>query len=514
MRIFQTGLLLSTAIIGLSISAVNAQLVINPFPNEPAPKVEPKKALEPVDMMRAQVPQAATVDTIQPVKTIIEPPVKVQSFNIEDYYADFENTRPQVRTVKASPIVETMEPEIDALKNDERAYDPIQWDDVPLERSYAEPILPEPVINERRQARAEIYKGAPPPPLRASTIEPVAPIVNIAKVNKVVSSPVAVAPVMPSVDQKELTSLKAKNAELEQAITALSRKEQQIEDARIAKLEERLAELEGLKATTTNLQTDNMMLKAEIETMQETRKQIDVAPKITTAMIADDLLSEPAPQAKPLYASSSSYKDDTFNISEYYDSFAKRPQAQSVRPVFKDAEPVEAQAFDIASLAPVNQEPLSSFDAPRISSSISADSLLDAASSTPEVAAISVPQKMQPIFEEMPAAAQAQIEVQPEPQYTPPTQPKMVQAPQVTRPSWNANAGLSLQNVLAEWSRQENADLIWDTPANFNLMDGLNVQTSYESAVETVLAQYNAQSERPVGSLYINPETGQKTLVI
>ena len=79
---------------------------------------------------------------------------------------------------------------------------------------------------------------------------------------------------------------------------------------------------------------------------------------------------------------------------------------------------------------------------------------------------------------------------------------------------WSAAQGSGLQTVLQSWSSRNNVRLIWNADRNFALKQGVSQGGSYESALQSVLGQFSSDSERPVGRLNTDPNTGMKLLII
>lgn len=81
---------------------------------------------------------------------------------------------------------------------------------------------------------------------------------------------------------------------------------------------------------------------------------------------------------------------------------------------------------------------------------------------------------------------------------------------------WTAKAGDNLKEVIANWSVQENVELVWDTTEKYSVLNNLVHNDSYEKAIAGLLNQYTLQkqSSRPVGQLYIDPDTGEKMLIV
>lgn len=153
------------------------------------------------------------------------------------------------------------------------------------------------------------------------------------------------------------------------------------------------------------------------------------------------------------------------------------------------------------------------------------------------VQAVAEPQE-EPIIEEAPqevpapeevisAAEPVMIapEVVPEPQVEE-LQPEPVQvqqqeeapaAPAVMQQAplrWQAARGADVQEVLSLWSGDAGVELLWAVEAPFNAPESFSLEGAYEDAVVALLDQFLGSPVRPVADLYVDPETGKKTLVV
>ncbi len=80
--------------------------------------------------------------------------------------------------------------------------------------------------------------------------------------------------------------------------------------------------------------------------------------------------------------------------------------------------------------------------------------------------------------------------------------------------TWMASRGMTVLTVLRQWSQHEGVQLIWDSDAEFLVIGTLRMQDSYEAAVAALLGQYSEDMLRPVGHLYVDPDSGQRFLVV
>lgn len=81
---------------------------------------------------------------------------------------------------------------------------------------------------------------------------------------------------------------------------------------------------------------------------------------------------------------------------------------------------------------------------------------------------------------------------------------------------WRVQSGDSLRKKLAQWSLDQGVELIWDSAREFDVPVGASYAESFEEAVAATLHQFSARrgAERPVGELFVDPDSGKKVLVI
>ena len=79
---------------------------------------------------------------------------------------------------------------------------------------------------------------------------------------------------------------------------------------------------------------------------------------------------------------------------------------------------------------------------------------------------------------------------------------------------WTAPVGASLQQILKNWSNKANAELIWESDQGFSVLQPINVNGSYEEALQSLLNQYSTLRIRPAANLNNDPVTGRKTLFV
>jgi hypothetical protein len=79
---------------------------------------------------------------------------------------------------------------------------------------------------------------------------------------------------------------------------------------------------------------------------------------------------------------------------------------------------------------------------------------------------------------------------------------------------WETPAGADIKETLDTWANAAGVTMVWDVPEKFVVRDTIVMEGTFESAVAVLLEQYTAQTIRPVGNLHINPEDGQRVLII
>ncbi|MFN3701337.1 MAG: TcpQ domain-containing protein [Alphaproteobacteria bacterium] len=92
-----------------------------------------------------------------------------------------------------------------------------------------------------------------------------------------------------------------------------------------------------------------------------------------------------------------------------------------------------------------------------------------------------------------------------------------VAAPNTGNFKWSAHSGDDLRTTISRWSREEGVDLIWESDNQYNVLMTVQLNESYESALLSLLNQYRSNSpgsSKPVGEMFIDPESGSKALII
>lgn len=102
---------------------------------------------------------------------------------------------------------------------------------------------------------------------------------------------------------------------------------------------------------------------------------------------------------------------------------------------------------------------------------------------------------------------------------TPPARPAMAsreKAPVVPpfHADWAASAGANIQTVIDEWSHKAGVTVVWQDYMSVPVKSTVSMSGSYESALQSLLDQFSGDSTRPVAQLNIDPESGQRTLLM
>lgn len=79
---------------------------------------------------------------------------------------------------------------------------------------------------------------------------------------------------------------------------------------------------------------------------------------------------------------------------------------------------------------------------------------------------------------------------------------------------WSASAGENAYDVLMQWSRSAGVDLIWDSEFLVDVRDSVDVSGGYADAVTALLEQYQGLRAGVEGVLYVDDQSGRKTLLI
>lgn len=79
---------------------------------------------------------------------------------------------------------------------------------------------------------------------------------------------------------------------------------------------------------------------------------------------------------------------------------------------------------------------------------------------------------------------------------------------------WAAPQGANIQTVLEDWATKAGVTVVWQDYMTIPVKGAVNVNGSFEKAVETLLDQYGADQARPIAQLNIDPSSGQRTLLM
>lgn len=79
---------------------------------------------------------------------------------------------------------------------------------------------------------------------------------------------------------------------------------------------------------------------------------------------------------------------------------------------------------------------------------------------------------------------------------------------------WEAQEGADIQRLLERWAADSQVELIWDNPSDYEVLEGFEIDGTFENAVQALLDQYKDNRDRPMATLHIDPETRAKTLII
>ncbi len=79
---------------------------------------------------------------------------------------------------------------------------------------------------------------------------------------------------------------------------------------------------------------------------------------------------------------------------------------------------------------------------------------------------------------------------------------------------WNADFGVSLREVLSDWSDQAGVQLYWASQYDFPLQSSVKLNGTYSDAVETLLNGLMEARPRPLGRLHPNLPEGPAVLVV
>ena len=80
--------------------------------------------------------------------------------------------------------------------------------------------------------------------------------------------------------------------------------------------------------------------------------------------------------------------------------------------------------------------------------------------------------------------------------------------------NWQAAHGANLKDVLELWAKKENVQLNWLTMHDFTVKETLSVNSSFEQAVQSLLAQYADEKNKPVSHYYVDTVLKKPVLMV
>jgi hypothetical protein len=83
-----------------------------------------------------------------------------------------------------------------------------------------------------------------------------------------------------------------------------------------------------------------------------------------------------------------------------------------------------------------------------------------------------------------------------------------------TMREWSFSKGQNLRDVLGVWSQKAGVNMIWSIPKDYTVPQTVSINGTYEQAVQALLEQYSLNADRPLGSLHVDSQGTQRTLVI
>lgn len=89
---------------------------------------------------------------------------------------------------------------------------------------------------------------------------------------------------------------------------------------------------------------------------------------------------------------------------------------------------------------------------------------------------------------------------------------KKVDAKPETR--WFALSGAPLAEVIQVWADDAGVKLVWQSEKSFAVKESISQVGHFEDAVFRAFSQYDSEKIRPVGEIYQDPLSGQKTLLV
>lgn len=96
----------------------------------------------------------------------------------------------------------------------------------------------------------------------------------------------------------------------------------------------------------------------------------------------------------------------------------------------------------------------------------------------------------------------------------PSAMPDQAQKTQDQSAAWQANKGANIQDVINLWAAREDVKVVWEAFTSLPVKNSQSSRGSFESALQSLLDQYEGDSVRPFATLNEDPRSGQKTLTM
>ena len=80
--------------------------------------------------------------------------------------------------------------------------------------------------------------------------------------------------------------------------------------------------------------------------------------------------------------------------------------------------------------------------------------------------------------------------------------------------AWHALPGTDVRAILEGWSNEAGVRMIWDSHTEYSILSKFTARGDYTDAVQGLLDQYAQSEVRPVATLHVDAQSGEKTLVI
>ena len=105
------------------------------------------------------------------------------------------------------------------------------------------------------------------------------------------------------------------------------------------------------------------------------------------------------------------------------------------------------------------------------------------------------------------------VSVTPAPRFPP---EGMREAPVMDRGAarWNAAQGSSLRDVLAQWSKRSDVQLIWNAQHGYAVKTDVSQDGSLEAALAALLEPYSGDLDHPAVQFNTDPSTGRRVLIV